>query len=74
LFGRRPAIARQGDVVAVENGAGRLFVYDLTTLSVRAEFRFRRGITLAAFNDASTELLVVTADQSAIRLTIPSRP
>ena len=74
LFGREPAIADKGDLVAFENGPGRLFVYDLSTLDVRAELRFRRRVMLAAFNEASTEILVVTADQTAVRLAVPPRP
>jgi hypothetical protein len=74
LFGRAPAIAPKGDVVAFENGPGRLFIYDLATLAARSELRFRRRVTLAAFDESSSELLVLTADQSAIRLTVPPRP
>ena len=74
LFGREPAIAANGDLVAFENGPGRLFVYDLSTFGVRAELRFRRRVTLTAFNEASSEILVVTADQSAVRLAVPPRP
>jgi hypothetical protein len=74
LFGRDPAISAKGDLVAFENGPGRLFVYDLSTLAVRAELRFRRRVTFAAFNESSSEILVVTADQSAARLAVPPRP
>jgi len=71
VFGTNPALAPKGDVVAVNNGPGRLLIYDTTSMKLRAQYTFGSAVALAQFDATSTRLTAVTFDQSVVTVAVP---
>ena len=65
LFGHRPIMSGDGSLVAVENEAGHVEVYDLKTLEKQNEMDFPRPIAFYQFATEGKNLFVVTTDQTA---------
>jgi len=72
VFGRAPVMSAAAGLFSVENGPGRVIVYDLATFRPRDEFQFGRRVAFAHFSQDGKRLLVITADQRAIELTVGS--
>lgn len=59
-FGRRPVVAPQGGWLALEEGRGKLAVFELATMTRKAEFSFPREISMVQFDAEGTRLHVLT--------------
>lgn len=70
VFGTVAAASMTAGWLAVENGAGRLQIYDLATLQQRDAHIFSRPVILAKFSADGRRLFVVTADQTAFVLSV----
>jgi WD40 repeat protein len=68
VFGRRPALSPENNVLCAGNERGQLTLYDLTTLAKRDEFVFESPVALAAFVKKGRELFVLTEDQDVFLL------
>ncbi len=70
VFGSRVSIGAAAGLLCVENGPGRLRLYDLATLRLRDEFTFAHAVSMSAFTPDGRRLLVLTADQVAYVLDV----
>jgi hypothetical protein len=65
VFGSRATVGAAAGLLCVENGPGRVRLYDLATLQMREELTFAHAVALSAFSPDGKRLLVLTADQTA---------
>jgi hypothetical protein len=65
VFGSRATVGAAAGLLCVENGPGRVRLYDLATLPMREELTFGHAVSLSAFSPDGKRLLVLTADQTA---------
>ncbi len=65
VFGGRATVGAAAGLICVENGPGRVRLYDLATLQMREELTFTHAVSLSAFSPDGKRLLVLTADQTA---------
>ncbi len=72
VFGSRATVGAAARVLCVENGPGRVALYDLDTMKRRDDFTFTHAVSLTSFSSDGKKLLVVTADQTAYVLNIGS--
>jgi len=70
VFGTRAVPNAAAGLMAVENGDGKLILYDLATLTKHSELTFSHPVATAAFNMDGTRLFVMTADQTAFVLDV----
>jgi hypothetical protein len=70
VFGTVAAASMSAGLMAVENDAGTLVLYDFATLRPRETLVFSRPVALARFSPDGRRLFVATADQTAFVLTI----
>ena len=68
VFGTRAVMNTRTGLMAVENGAGKLILYELATLNRRSELTFSHPVSTVAFNADGTRLFVLTSDQPAFVL------
>lgn len=64
MFGSRGAVARNRGLLAVENEAGKVALYDLATLTKLDEFVFSSPVLLARFGPDEKRLFILTANQT----------
>ena len=70
VFGSRATVGAAAGLICVENGPGRVRLYDLATLQMREELTFAHAVSLSAFSPDGKRLLVLTADQTAYVLDV----
>ena len=63
-FGGEPSVGATG-LMAVENGPGRVAIYNLATLQRQKDLVFSHGIVLKRFSPDGAQLFVLTADLRA---------
>jgi hypothetical protein len=68
VFGTRAAMNTTTGLMAVENGAGKLILYEQSTLQRRHELTFSHPVSMAAFSADGKRLFVLTSDQTAFVL------
>jgi hypothetical protein len=64
LFGHRPAVSSTG-LLAMENEAGQVEIYDLSSLQKRADLSFSAPVAISSFCDQGKKLMVLTSNQTA---------
>lgn len=72
LFGRQPVISVASAVLAAQNERGQLSLYDLNTLARREEYVFTSPIVYTAFAGDHRRFLVLTGNQRAYTIQLPS--
>ena len=70
VFGSRATVGAAAGLLCVENGPGRVRLYDLETLQMRKELTFAHAVSLSAFSPDGKRLLVLTSDQTAYVLDV----
>jgi WD40 repeat protein len=65
VFGRLALVSSSAGVLATENEAGQLLIYDLATMEKRDELLFNSTIAMKRFSDDGKRLFVLTAAQTA---------
>lgn len=65
VFGRSALVSTTSGVVAAENEAGQLLIYDLSTMEKRDELLFNSPIAMKRFSDDGKRLFVLTTAQTA---------
>jgi hypothetical protein len=70
LSGQHPAVSVAGELFTLDEGGGKLGLYDLRTGARIAERRFSDGIAYAHFSSAGDRLFVLTDHQEAIVLDV----
>jgi WD40 repeat protein len=65
VFGTDSAISTTSNLLAVENQAGQLDIYNLPSLEKRGHLNFSTAIAFAAFSADGKRLLVLTTNQNA---------
>jgi WD40 repeat protein len=70
VFGGRAAVSQESKLLAVENEAGKLAIYDLDSMEKRDQFIFSSPVSLARFSADGKKLLVLTANQAAYVLDV----
>jgi WD40 repeat protein len=73
-FGSAPVVGARSNLLAVEGGAGKLLLYDLTTMERRNAYTFADGITMKSFSPDGKRLFVLTTAQTAYVLDVTSAP
>jgi WD40 repeat protein len=63
-FGRRPVVSAKGGWLALEEGRGKLAVFELATMTRKAEFSFPREISMVQFGADGARLHVLTDNQT----------
>jgi hypothetical protein len=71
-FGYRPEISQNGRRLCLANGRGHLLVYDLDSLKQIDDLYFANAITAHNFSADGRKLFVLTNDQTAFELEVPS--
>ena len=66
FFGGDVTISSESNLAAIENFAGQISIYDLTTGEKINEMNFKAPIVLARFDKYGKKLFVLTSDQEAI--------
>lgn len=64
-FGDRVAVAKESNLVSIENRAGQLEIYELPSMQKRDELTFTSRISLARFSKDGKKLFALTANQEA---------
>jgi WD40 repeat protein len=72
FFGGYPVLADTG-LIALENEAGELTVYDIASSQAKQEYIFPDPISLKSFSPDSNRLFVMTASQTAYILDLNSK-
>jgi hypothetical protein len=70
LRGQHPAASVAGELFTLDEGGGKLGLYDLRTGARIAERRFSDGIAYAHFSSTGDRLFVLTDHQEAIVLDV----
>lgn len=70
VFGGRATASPESRLLAVENEAGKLTIYDLGSLEKRDQFVFSSPVSLARFSADGKKLFALTADQMAFVLDV----
>jgi WD40 repeat protein len=73
FFGTSPLSSSAGGVLAVENQAGQISLYDLMTSQLRQRYVFSDPVSLMQFSSEGKHFVVLTADQMSTRLTLRQR-
>jgi hypothetical protein len=73
VFGDRATIAPGSGLLKVGNGAGRVAIYDLTTMERRRDFTFVHDVALTRFSLDGSKLFVLTEDQTAFTIDISKK-
>ena len=66
FFGGDVTISSESNLAAIENFAGQISIYDLTTGEKINEMNFKAPVVLARFDKYGKKLFVLTSDQEAI--------
>lgn len=69
-FGARRDVAKNGGLLCVGTGSGRLAIYNLETMTEREQLTFSSAISYAQFSDDGTRLFVLTANQAVYVLDV----
>jgi len=72
LFGREPVVNTSGRFLSVANHAGDLVLYGLPSLDELRRYRFSAPVTVVHMDDVGRRLFVLTNQQTAYSLEIPS--
>jgi Peptidase family M48 len=70
VFGARAAVSQESKLLAVENEAGKLAIYDLDSMEKRDQFIFSSPLVLARFSADGKKLFALTANQAAYVLDV----
>ncbi len=65
VFGRSALVSIASGVLAAENEAGQLLIYDLATMEKRDELLFNSPLAMKRFSEDGKKLFVLTAAQTA---------
>jgi hypothetical protein len=63
FFGGRPSVSETAGLLAVENEAGKLSIYELATMEKRDQFTFSDPVALTRFSTDGKRLFVLTRNQ-----------
>lgn len=63
--GDTPVVSADGSQLAVSTGEGRVAVYDVGTMSLRSDLRFKHAVAFGAFSPDSASFFALTADHTA---------
>lgn len=72
FFGTNPSLS-SGGLIAVENEASQLSVYDVATSQVKRQYSFTDPILFKSFSPDGNRMFVFTADQTAYVLDLTSK-
>ncbi|MCU1284119.1 MAG: peptidase Ste24p [Acidobacteriales bacterium] len=70
LFGRLPAISKDGSLLTVEPEPGRLNLYDVALVKKREQYTFGSRVLYYDFSEDSQKLVVLTEDQTLFVLNV----
>jgi hypothetical protein len=70
VFGGRAAISQESQLLAVENEAGKLTIYDLASMEKRDQLIFSSPVSLARFSADGKKLFALTANQAVYVLDV----
>lgn len=65
LFGHRPVVSANGNLLCLENETGHVEVYELKSLQKQQELDFSRAVSVMQFTPEGKNLFVLSADQNA---------
>ncbi|HJQ23742.1 MAG TPA: M48 family metalloprotease [Blastocatellia bacterium] len=74
VFGGRAALSQESKLLAVENEAGKLTLYDLASMEKRDQFVFSSPVSLARFSADGRRLFALTANQAAYVIDVSAPP
>jgi tricorn protease-like protein len=74
VFGGRAAVSQESKLLAVENEAGKLMIYDLASMEKRDQFVFSSPVSLARFSADGRKLFALTANQATYVLDVSTPP
>jgi Putative Zn-dependent protease, contains TPR repeats len=74
VFGGHAAISPESRLLAVENEAGKLTIYDLASMEKRDQLIFSSPVSLARFSADGRKLFALTANQAAYVLDVATPP
>jgi hypothetical protein len=70
FFGTHPLLSSVSGLVAVENEAGELTIYDLATSQLREKYVFPEPISIKRFSPDGKRLFVLTVNQTVYILDV----
>jgi hypothetical protein len=72
FFGTNPVVSQSG-LIALENEAGQLSIYDMATSQLKQQYTFADPISLKVLSADGSRLFVVTASQTAYILDLSAK-